>query len=475
MSQEQAPGFAAALDRLMAQGGDRKQTRKGYVFTQGRLKGKTQDQAVQLGRNLWSGASDAVKNKYARRQLDLQAPLEKEMSLSLDSDPEPVLSPAESRNKAFEDQKESRIRFYQGDKGVEQYRKSKQRTAPVKTGETEDKGPSFDDLTKAPAVPEGGIKAVGDGGTAENGFTPQPRPAGAPAAPGGKNNALENAFPGIQDPNYTAPKPVAKSPLPATAEEAIEKAFPGVQQNAATGSVAANIAAAVGDISKMSPDDRMKVQGKTNLKPEDPRTQRFADSWKLPVAQIAAGTPVNKKPVETPTTPGKAPRINSLTGLPMGYRPGDALPTGASAEMQGKATDSVSSQQSATPTAKPQQMAGAQRDMEGMGLVPMQKQNMDAYRGPASQRPATGSSIAPAAPKRANDPDIIAKSDAAYSAYQKSFGGNTSNENFDAAKNAMNTLYAGATSEDQARLTANSLKRAASKTGYAAPIALSRR
>jgi hypothetical protein len=74
-------------------------------------------------------------------------------------------------------------------------------------------------------------------------------------------------------------------------------------------------------------------------------------------------------------------RVNSLTGLPFGFLPGDALPSGADATMQGRAVDSNSRQANAMGQAALDGTLG-QREM------PVQKPLMP--RGPASQPEAQG-------------------------------------------------------------------------------------
>ena len=81
-------------------------------------------------------------------------------------------------------------------------------------------------------------------------------------------------------------------------------------------------------------------------------------------------------------------------------------------------------------------------------------------RGPASQPVATGSSVAPIAPPRVNDPDILKKDDAAAAAYQANFGNDSTDQQFDDTKNAQKKLYDGASSQDQAKLAANTMRRA---------------
>jgi len=174
-----------------------------------------------------------------------------------------------------------------------------------------------------------------------------------------------------------------------------------------------------------------------------------------PVAQ-PTGSPV----METPMSKGGQPmdpaiksdgpgltRVNRLTGLPFGFRPGDTLPKSGDAAMQQRAGDSQTRQSQAQSSAPARPVA----PVAGPRAMP---------RGPASQPERTGSAIAPIAPPRANDPDIIRKDNVAAANYQSSFsGGNPGDAEFDAAKNGQKKLYDGASSLDQAKLAVNTLKR----------------
>ena len=60
---------------------------------------------------------------------------------------------------------------------------------------------------------------------------------------------------------------------------------------------------------------------------------------------------------------------------------------------------------------------------------------------------------------RQNDPDIIRKDDAAQARYQSSLGGGTSDADHKTAIGGTKALYDNASSQDQAKLVANSLRR----------------
>ena len=158
--------------------------------------------------------------------------------------------------------------------------------------------------------------------------------------------------------------------------------------------------------------------------------------------------PINGQPTDPAIKSDGAglTRVNRLTGLPFGFRPGDALPKSADAAMQQRGNDSAMrqsiNQSRAIPSVQPTPVSGA---------MP---------RGPASQPERAFSVIAPTPPPKANDPDIIRKDNVAAANYQSSFsGGNPSDAEFNAAKNGQKALYDNASSMDQTRLVVNTLKR----------------
>jgi hypothetical protein len=360
MGQKQAPGLAAALDRLMAQGGDRKPSSKGFTYTQGRLKGLTKDQAVQMGRNMWAGASDSVKDKYAKREMDLQAPIEKDALKSQQGD-SPSMTVATGGS--------ARV----GQASAPRYASSG------------NKGPSFAELTKEPVMPAGEAQAIGNGATKENGYTATINPD------------VEKAFPGIQNPGYTAPATEAKAPLPATKDAAIEQAFPGIlaKQETQKPAVATPAGRPATVAERKASDDSYATiadqRAATNY-PEATREVPFTGADVIKAKADGFGT--------------KTPRINPLTQLPIGYRSGDSV----APAQQAKADESVIAQQ----------VASAPRAI-----------------------PVVAST--PSAPER-------------YSAAQESY---QSSKLDPAKAKEMDTIYKGANSVDQANITANSLKRAA--------------
>lgn len=220
-------------------------------------------------------------------------------------------------------------------------------------------------------------------------------------------------------------------------------------------------------ITDLPTDERMHAEGKVNggptpvnKAPVDLNARTSSSARPTMDGNQPTGAPV----MATPMSKGGQPmdpaiksdngagltRVNRLTGLPFGFRPGDALPKSADGAMQQRATDSgvrqVQAQaQAGIPAARPAAPVAGPRPMP---------------RGPASQPERTGSSVAPIAPPRANDPDIIRKDNVAAANYQSSFsGGNPGDAEFEAAKNGQKKLYDGASSLDQAKLAVNTLKR----------------
>lgn len=113
---------AAAMTSFLARGGGLSRGRK--VYRSGPLKNMTQAQAEQHFSKLWSKASPALKDHYASMSNEdsILAPSEKASRVGTPA-PKPNLGVQGNRMRAYEDQKISRIRHYQGDAGVEAYQK----------------------------------------------------------------------------------------------------------------------------------------------------------------------------------------------------------------------------------------------------------------------------------------------------------------------------------------------------------------
>jgi hypothetical protein len=84
----QARGFAAALERHLANGGGLRKSGSdrvaGAVFTKGKARGLTVEGATQQARDMWDKAPASVKEKYSRRGGEgLLAPSERRMAATL--------------------------------------------------------------------------------------------------------------------------------------------------------------------------------------------------------------------------------------------------------------------------------------------------------------------------------------------------------------------------------------------------------
>ena len=67
---EQAAGFGEALSSLLATGGGLQpnlRDKKSGTYQSGAIKGMTEDQAVEYGKQLWDKAPKEIKDKYASR------------------------------------------------------------------------------------------------------------------------------------------------------------------------------------------------------------------------------------------------------------------------------------------------------------------------------------------------------------------------------------------------------------------------
>lgn len=147
-------------------------------------------------------------------------------------------------------------------------------------------------------------------------------------------------------------------------------------------------------VTNLPTDERMHAQGKVNGGP-------------TPVVKAPASTEIQGPPRSAMPTIGTPSRINSLTGLPMGYRPGDST--------------------------------------TGLDQAKVAESNQRVYDAQTAATPAPPKATIAPAPVRYAD---------AREQYQSS--------QLDPAKaKEMDAVYAGASSLDQAKITAQSLKRAA--------------
>lgn len=337
----EARGKAAARDRWLAQMGG---LRKNGTFRKGKMRGKTYDQANQEFEGMWTNAPEALKESYAQHARS--GATKSEVAEATGVAPTPKVTNASlNATKPGETTAQAQERFRQSRTGVKP-------TPKVAAGN------SFADLTKAPVIPEGGVNSVGNS-EFEGGRALGPSLAGA--APPGVRPSLE-------------PKP----PAVITPEDA-------ASQNA--------VLNAIGNKSVVTPTAPSSFASQTATQP--------VQSVAQPVAQP-----------QTPTTPSPIALVDPSKAKYPGERV-DGLNRGSSMEKRQavyapKAGEELTGMKGGIPqyspkvaaiTATPQQMAGAQRVMEGSGMVSMQPRTMATPapalppRGPASQPVRTGSAI----------------------------------------------------------------------------------
>ncbi|MDP3851045.1 MAG: hypothetical protein Q8Q59_11115 [Luteolibacter sp.] len=424
-----ANGKAAALSAYLAQGGT--PFRASGRFKKGKLKGKNVDEATAEFERMWASSPDALKEKYASRaqKTDL-APSERRIA---GVDPAPPSGTAQSRRMAsygFEMRDGQAVRIgtpaRQPAKDTMQPGTSKIVPGPpapaasFAPGSDEARAAAFTEMSRDERF---ATADTGDGGMAA--AIAMENYAGKPVSPPVEQTPIERIVGGTLDASSrfldratTAVGSTIAAPFTPPSEqivgresEAARRTYEAkrvadeeaaqqrlIQENAArlraekglqappstmpvrsaqTGSRAQNIVDAGGDVSKLNTADRMFAEGKTN----------------------AGGVPIVKAPLE-PTTPSSAPtpvtgtkpspRINSLTGLPMGYRPGDvvAAPQQVASDRSVRTmrqSQELELQQPGSTVATPAMQAGAQRMMQQDGVVPRPTIGKPA---PPIQRPA---------------------------------------------------------------------------------------
>lgn len=426
-----------------------------YLAKMGSPSGKRLDRRIQKFEKLWAKSPDALKNKYARQGSDDLAPIERPAG------PAKVTNATLNASLPGETGAQTQERFRQG-------RVAKERGATPAPVAAPTAGTSFTELTKAPSIPEGGVNSVGNGEFANGkrmtafernvadqnqardiaegrALAPGATPASSPAAAKQEDEARVAAMPptpvdqstpigrmwdqSIRDTKrqFGAVVDAVKSPFVsdvATAQSAKASADAQATQQRLVDSAATSRQTAVNRITGGAPAVSPQQQAA-----QSPAPAQAAPSPSAPVA----GQPPIAGPTAAPVPTGAAliqapisktgqqmdpaiksdngaglTRVNRTTGIPFGFRPGDALPKSADGTMQQRASDSQARQAQAS--------------------------------APTPPIAAPKATIAPA-PVRYAD---------AQSQYQ---AGKTPGA-------AMDKVYAGASSIDQARITAESLKRA---------------
>lgn len=455
----EARGKAAALSAYLARKGSPKA-------------GKRLDRAVAKFETMWSQAPDALKEKYAGRsqKTDLapserSAPIPRPTNASLNA-----TRPGETNAQAqvrFRENRTGKAAAPVGQPGTSNagpVRPKGQEDLKVAGTPITEPGNSFADLTKQPEIPAGGVNSVGDGVFAGGSVV---------ASLAGKSPADQRAIltedatknppekptlagltgeqivaPSVLNGDYL-PKPVS-GPAPAVTPTIA----PARPPTAAEGNNSPEFLKSNAEYGKIA-DQRMAPGG-----PAAPAARPTMDGNQPTGAPVMA-TPMSKggqpmDPAIKSDNGAGLTRVNRLTGLPFGFRPGDALPKSADGAMQQRSTDSgvrqVQAQaQAGIPAARPAAPVAGPRPMP---------------RGPASQPERTGSAMPPVASPRqvADDPDILRKGAEARANYQANFGNNSSDKDFDTSKNAPQKLYEGASEMDKIRLGRQTLEDAARQT-----------
>ena len=411
-----------------------------YLAKMGSPSGKKLDRRIQKFEELWAKSPDALKNKYARKGNDDLAPIERPAG------PPKVTNATLNASLPGETGAQTQARWKAG-------RAKAEPPAPVSAPTAV---PSFAELSKAPAIPEGGVKSVGAGSSPEaeairqgkpmtafernvsdqnqgrdvaegRALTPGATPATSPAIAKQSDEARVAAMPStpvdqstpigrmwdqsIRDTKRQIGAVVQAVKRPVVSDVATAQAAKASADTLATEQRLVDFAAA----SRQA--EVNKITGSTSAPAASPQ-QQAAQSPAQTQAAVPSAPVAGQPPIAGPTGPpeltGKQilknpPKgVSSLTGLPMGFRPGDKMDS-PDPQMQQRANDSQA------------------------------RQSIAQANAPTPPIAAPKATIAPA-PVRYAD---------AQQQYQAG----------KAPAAAMDKIAAGASSIDQARITAESLKR----------------
>jgi hypothetical protein len=308
----QSPAKAAAFDRWLAQGG--KPGRKSGKFLSGPQKGMTYDQAMQKFEGMWAGAPDALKEKYAKRAgggNDL-APSEK-----------PPVAPPKPAGQMYADQKKNRMGYYSRINGVAPAVPAEKKTVnPAATsgaGRGKAIGTPAEQANVAQMVSEGGDFATADMGM--GGWS------------AGVAMRARDSIARAENPT-TVPREMAK---------ANEEAAKVAAQKQADQKREADFKAA-----QQAEAARLGVSMPTPISPTPTPAVAQAPAPAAPAPAIPAVTPPMEAPTGRPVIGSTPPKVNRLTGLPMGYMPGDST-NGMDGAMKARADASTSRMQSVAP------------------------------------------------------------------------------------------------------------------------------
>lgn len=358
----EARGRAEALRTYLAGGGPR----IGKRYTQGKLKGKTIEQAqVEFDRR-WAGASGKIKDKYANMAgKGAMSPSEQADYETRVAGLNPTPKPTPVKNEA----KAARVEM-QGPPAPVKPREAQ--TRPIVEPARQMIGDqASQQRAEAELARTSGLQTAENGGKVSNAATVAADPGNRIVA--GIKSGVAGAWQAVADPEQ-APGPIVKNGV--------------VQGMKRTGDPAQDLPT----------DERMRMQGKANTaKPVAPAfgaipggapNENVSDDRMAKIAQPAqagvSGTPgvagvagITPSPNREIAIDGSrnlgdaeagaleqqtGQRINTITGLPFGYTAGQALPAGADQGMKDRAAASVARQTAAS--------AGAAKTAQPKPLIP---------------------------------------------------------------------------------------------------------
>lgn len=475
-----ALGKSAAISRLLAQGGT--PFKMSGRYKKGKFKGLTVDEATARAEVLWENSPDSLKQRYADRTTgkvtDL-APSERVAGMT----PAPVTNaslnaarPGETPAQMAARQRASRMtgttpaRSVTAPKPYDKDRNGvpdmiQRPAAPTLTSVTPappqastqpqppalasvtSPGSSFTELTPAQKPPADGIKSVGDGSSAENGWTPQFNAIGddgnikAPKLVVGVNPA-----PGRQTPPLDSPAPPGVRP-------SLQPKAPAVLSESDAGQ-ANTVLRSIGSSQTLTPGVQPApagVQPPTTLPPRNqPGPFAVAPSTTQPQSvgePVASTAPAPAATIGTPSRIGATPAGMELTG--MGWkRDAAGNPT---KEREAKYAP-IAEVYGAPKTASIQTTGGR---ITG-GTRQTDEQQRAGYQRSQSQQPdMTARAVQPprAIPVTPSPPSAADRYATAQTAYQSEL---------DPAKaQAMDSVYANANPLEKAQISGNVMKRAA--------------
>lgn len=451
-----AGGKAEAMAAFLASGGERKIFKKSGregAFTKGALKGKTIEEAKQMFEQRWSTASPAIKDKYAKRAGDAAFAPSELVQIG-------KLKPAptnESLNAALPGETSAQVYARQR---AERMKQAGENPAAASKTAAEAKRQRDDEMAKASAA----MTAKGAADASAPAISPAPSPTPAPASTpeqvgaearrlmSGEAAPASPAMPAKGTPTFSSPTPSPASP------------------------------------SGMSP-----------------LAQREFNRRSTAAAATPTGVPVISQGEADAYKGPKMGSVNRLTGLPMGFQPGDKI-DGADPAMQARADQSVARQQIADSKAavapepgftKPETKTAVWQGMGGFATSATddsshQERTEEAFGRPKSSTPQIGSIKPSFQPETRYTPGMgnvpVAKPVAdgseqvSYGDYEaagarmKTAGGNSKQDSQDAALRSQFDKQAFQRQADEARRKREaSMRPAYAGPGVIRPVTVGRR